>query len=105
MIDNNRPLIDSDELIIVATPDLASLRNAKNIIDAVKQARPNDGPPRLVLNMAGIPKRPEIETKDFSDALSIEPIAIIPFDAEVFGNAANSGHMIAEISTKHEAYN
>ena len=98
-----KSLIDADELVIVAAPDLASLRNSKNLIDAVKQARPNDGPPRLVLNMAGVPKRPEIEAKDFSDALSIEPLSVIPFDAETFGNAANSGHMIAEIAPKHEA--
>lgn len=98
-----KSLIDADELIIVAAPDLASLRNAKNLIDAVKQARPNDGPPRLVLNMSGMPKRPEIEAKDFADTLSLQPLAIIPFDAEVFGNAANSGHMIAEIAAKHDA--
>jgi pilus assembly protein CpaE len=98
-----KSLIDADELVIVAAPDLASLRNAKNLIDAVKQARPNDGPPRLVLNMAGIPKRPEIEAKDFADALNIEPLAVVEFDAEIFGNAANSGHMIAEIAPKHES--
>ncbi len=98
-----KSLIDADELVIVAAPDLASLRNAKNLIDAVKQARPNDGPPRLVLNQAGMPKRPEIDAKDFASALSLEPLAVVPFDAEVFGNAANSGHMIAEIAPKHEA--
>lgn len=98
-----KSLIDADELVIVAAPDLASLRNSKNLIDAVKQARPNDGPPRLVLNMAGMPKRPEIEAKDFAAALSLEPLAVIPFDAEVFGNASNSGHMIAEVAPKHEA--
>lgn len=98
-----KSLIDADELVIVAAPDLASLRNAKNLIDAVKQARPNDGPPRLVLNMVGMPKRPEIEAKDFADALSLEPLAVVPFDAEVFGNASNSGHMIEEVAPKHEA--
>ncbi|MEM1284380.1 MAG: CtpF protein [Pseudomonadota bacterium] len=98
-----KSLIDADELVIVAAPDLASLRNSKNLIDAVKQARPNDGPPRLVINMAGVPKRPEIDAKDFADALSIEPLTVIPFDAETFGNAANSGQMIAEIASKHDA--
>ena len=98
-----KTLIDADEVVIVAAPDLASLRNAKNMTDALKQARPNDGPPRLVLNMTGMPKRPEIEAKDFADALALEPLCVIPFDAEVFGNAANSGHMIAEVSARHEA--
>jgi pilus assembly protein CpaE len=98
-----KTLIDADELVIVAAPDLNSLRNAKNLIDAVKQARPNDGPPQLVLSMTGMPKRPEIEAKDFAEALAIEPLASIPFDAEVFGNAANSGHMVQEVAPKHEA--
>ncbi|MBV6659276.1 MAG: CtpF protein [Devosiaceae bacterium] len=98
-----KTLVDADELIIVAAPDLASLRNAKNLIDAVRTARPNDGPPRLILNMSGMPKRPEIEAKDFADALSIEPMSVIAFDAETFGNAANSGHMIAESAARHDA--
>ena len=37
-------LIAADEIVIVATPDLASLRNAKNIIELVKNSRPNDTP-------------------------------------------------------------
>ncbi|MEM1289395.1 MAG: hypothetical protein AAGH60_13660 [Pseudomonadota bacterium] len=98
-----RTLVDADDVAITATPDLASLRNAKNLIDTLKQARPNDTPPKLVLNMASMPKRPEIEAKDFADALSMEPAVIVPFDAEVFGNAANSGHMIAEVSARHDA--
>ncbi|HPA39725.1 MAG TPA: AAA family ATPase, partial [Phenylobacterium sp.] len=35
-------LLSSDDLVIVATPDLASLRNAKNMVDLVRRARPND---------------------------------------------------------------
>lgn len=52
-------VISADELIIVAAPDLASLRNGKNLIDFLKAARPNDNPPKLVLNMVGLPKRPD----------------------------------------------
>ena len=51
-------LISSDEVILICQPDLASLRNGKNIIDKLKAERPNDNPPRLVLNMAGVPKPP-----------------------------------------------
>jgi N-acetylmuramoyl-L-alanine amidase len=46
-----RTLIAADEVVIVATPDLASLRNAKNMIDLIRQGRPNDAPPRLVLDV------------------------------------------------------
>ena len=48
-------LISADEVVVVATPDLASLRNAKNMVDLIKQGRPNDAPPRLVLNQVGMP--------------------------------------------------
>ena len=98
-----RTLISADEVVIVATPDLASLRNAKNMIDLVKQARPNDAPPRLVLNQVGVPGRPEIPAKDFGAALGVHPSLIIPFDAKVFGSAANNGQMIVEAGAKSKA--
>ena len=81
-------------------PDLANLRNAKNIIDNVRGSRPNDHPPRLVLNGVGMPKRPEISVADFAKTIEMEPIAVIPHDAKLFGAAANNGQMIAEIEPK-----
>ena len=89
-------LIASDEVIVVCQPDLASLRNGKNMIDQLKAKRPNDHPPRLVLNMSGVPKRPEIPVKDFAAAIGVEPDVILPFDPELFGTAANNGQMISE---------
>jgi len=93
-------LADADEVVITCTPDLANLRNAKNMIDALKGLRPNDKPPHLILNQVGMPKRPEISPSDFFEPLEMEPIAIIPFDVQLFGNAANSGRMISEIDGK-----
>src|SRR5690606_9522526 len=95
-----RTLISADEVVIVATPDLASLRNAKNMIDLIKQGRPNDAPPRLVLTQVGVPGRPEIPAKDFGAALGVHPSLIIPFDAKVFGSAANNGQMIVDSGAK-----
>ncbi|MDG2571299.1 AAA family ATPase, partial [Vibrio parahaemolyticus] len=93
-------LIAADEIIITAVPDLANLRNTKNLVDFLKQARPNDSPPKLVLNQVGIAKRPEIKPSEFARTLKIEPIACIPFDAQLFGMAANNGKMIAGTSAK-----
>ncbi|KJS23739.1 MAG: pilus assembly protein CpaE [Hyphomonadaceae bacterium BRH_c29] len=91
-----RTLVASDEVIVVCQPDLASLRNGKNYIDQLKAARPNDNPPRLIINMSGVPKRPEIPVKDFGAAIGIEPEVILPFEPELFGTAANNGQMISE---------
>lgn len=89
-------LVGSDEVILVCQPDLASLRNGKNIIDLLKAQRPNDQPPRLILNMVGIPKRPEIPVKDFAAAIGVEPEIVLPFDPALFGTASNNGQMISE---------
>lgn len=89
-------LLASDEVILVCQPDLASLRNGKNMVDKLTAERPNDAPPRLIINMTGVPKRPEIPVKDFASAMGIEPDIILPFDPQLFGNASNNGQMISE---------
>jgi pilus assembly protein CpaE len=96
-------LVAADEIIITAVPDLANLRNAKNMIGVLRQARPHDPPPKLVLNQVGMPKRPEIKPKEFAKAVQLEPIACIGFEAQLFGAAANKGQMIAEVSSKGAA--
>ncbi len=100
---SKQSLIAADEVLIVAAPDLANLRNAKNLFDFVRGARPNDRPPLYVLNQVGMPKRPEVRTADFAKALEAEPIATIAFDPQMFGTASNNGQMIAEVSAKHKA--
>ncbi len=93
-------LSSADEVVICAVPDLANLRNTKNMLDALRKIRPNDKVPHLILNQVGMPKRPEIAVSDFCEPLEVEPIAIIPFDIGLFGNAANSGRMISEVDPK-----
>src|ERR1700753_937657 len=96
-----RALVSADDILVVAAPDLANLRNTKNLIDLLKASRPNDRPPLYCLNQVGVPKRPEIRASEFAKAIESEPIASIPFDPQMFGAAANNGQMIAEISAGH----
>lgn len=91
-------LLAADDVIIVAAPDLASLRNSKNILDLLKSMRPYDSAPTVALSMVGVPKRPEIPFKDFAEALGAEPIASFPFDPALYGAAANNGQMIGEVA-------
>ena len=95
-----RVLIGADEVVVVAAPDLANLRNAKNMLDNIRGARPNDHPPRLVINGVGMPRRPEISVADFGKTVETTPLIVIPHDAKLFGAAANNGQMIAEIDAK-----
>ena len=92
-----RLLTGADEVVLVAAPDLANLRNAKNILDSLRSSRPNDAKHKLVLNGVGMVKRPEIAAADFAKAVELAPLATIPFDAKLFGTAANNGQMIGEV--------
>ncbi|MPZ55797.1 MAG: AAA family ATPase [Rhizobiales bacterium] len=96
-----RALVGADDILIVAAPDLANLRNAKNLVDLLRTLRPNDHRPYYCLNQLGVPKRPEIKPADFAKALDDDPLATIAFDSQLFGTAANNGQMIAEISAGH----
>jgi pilus assembly protein CpaE len=98
-----RVLVQADHIVVTASPDLANLRNTKNLLEQLKAARNNDQKPYLVLNMAKMGKRPEIDVAEFAQAVGIQPSQVIDFDAENFGQAANNGQMIEEASTKTRA--
>jgi pilus assembly protein CpaE len=98
-----RALVSADEILVVASPDLANLRNAKNLVDLLRQTRPNDRHPHYCLNQVGVPKRPELKAADFAKALESDPVAVIPFEPQLFGTAANNGQMIAEVGANQRA--
>jgi pilus assembly protein CpaE len=93
-------LLASDDIVIVAAPDLASLRTTKSMVDLLKQNRPNDPPPKLVINQAHTPKRPEIPVKDFAETVGIAPALVLPFEPQLYGSAANNGQMIPEVQPR-----
>lgn len=90
-------LVAADEVVITATPDLASLRNTHNLLDLLRQARLHDPDPKILLNQVGMPRRPEIKAADFSEVIGVTPLSTIPFDAKVFGTATNTGRMIQKV--------
>lgn len=98
-----RVLTQADEVVITANPDLANLRNAKNIVDLLRSSRKNDRRPHLILNMVNTPKRQEITLKEFEQALELTALAVIEYDCETFSQASNNGQMIEELNAKSKA--
>ena len=92
-----KTIMTADHVVIVCQPDLAGLRNAKSMFDLVKASRPNDSPPKIILNMVGVLKRPEIPVKDFAAAIGAEPVLVLPYDPLLFGTASNNGQMICDV--------
>ena len=89
-------LTGADEIVIVATPELACLRNTKNLIDYLKAKRPNDPDPLVIMNKIGRSKL-EIPFKDFAAAIGIEPALSLSFDPDTFTEASNDGKMLGEL--------
>lgn len=96
-------IAQADEVVITAEPDLASLRNTKNMVDAIGAMRGPGWVPLLVLNRVNLPRRQEISLRDFANAVEVRPAAVIEFDAQLFGAASNNGQMIGEVSIKARA--
>lgn len=97
---SRRALISADQIFITATPDLSSLRNTKIIAEFLRQARPNDSMPVLVLNQVNQPKRPEIPSAEFAEAVRLEEGPIVPYNASLFGHASNIGQVVTAYSEK-----
>jgi pilus assembly protein CpaE len=86
----------SDEIVIVAPPRLAALRNAKRMAELLNAKRVNDAPVRIVLNRVGAHAKTELTAKDFATGVGHTPLATFNYDPGVFELASNSGQMIGE---------
>ena len=95
-----RALTAADEVVVVATPELGSLRNAMALVERVTALRPNDPAPRLVLNQVGMPRRQEITAKDVAAILKVQPALSVPFDPKNFSLAAARGKTVAEVARR-----
>jgi pilus assembly protein CpaE len=76
----------ADRVVIVATPDLPALRNARTLMGLMKKLRPNDPPAHLVLNKMPLKGKPPVSPEDFSRILDRQIAAILPND----GSAVSS---------------
>lgn len=96
-------LLEANEIVVTATPDLVCLRDAKNIFDAVTPNRGVEAPTRLVFNRVGASKKSELSAKNFEEVIEISPTVSIPFDPGLFGTAMNNGEMVAEVNKGSKA--
>lgn len=96
-------LTDADRIVVVATPEIACLRNAAGLIERLGQMRPNDPKPLLALTQVGVPKRSEVSAKEIATTLKVEPVASIPFDPRLYSEASAKGKLICEVDRRRPA--
>ena len=92
----NEVLLDANEVLVIAYPDLVNLRDAQAIFDRLMEKRNVDAPTRLILNRVGMAKRTELGPNDFKGPVTMTPTLNIPFEPNLFGMALNNGKSVVE---------
>lgn len=87
-------MMDANDLVVVAYPDLANLRDARNLLDRLREPRGVQAPTRLVFNRAGMARKGELTAKDFEEGAGVKPALSIPHDGPAFATAMNSGEPV-----------
>ncbi len=96
---SKRILTTADEIVITATPDLASFRNTKQLVDILSSARPNDSPPTLILNQVDA-KMSAVQPDQFEEHVGIKPAQVIAWEPQLFGAAATNAAPIVDVGPK-----
>lgn len=96
-----RTLIDADEALIVATPDLTSFRNLRNIRDSIQKMRGEGAAMRILFNFVDAYPKTQLSPNDFKEELGLTSFATVPFDPTLFGMAANNGQMLQQADPHH----
>ena len=99
----HQALVVADEVVVTAYPDLANLRDVKNLFDSLSSNRGEELPVRLVFNGVGRSKKSELPLAEFTKPLDVTPAATIRFNPALFGGAMNEGQTIAQASKKDAA--
>ena len=92
----------ADDVLVTATPDFASLRDAKSLFEVLTPRRGGMAVPRLVLNRVDPSRRTQLTAKDFEETIKVVPSLLIPSEPQVFGEAANNGQMVGEAAKSHK---
>lgn len=95
-------LAAADETVVVAAPDLASLRETKTVLEAIAPRRAAGNPARVVVNKLDAYRKTQLSPKDFTETLGVEPMLTLPFEPQLFGEAANNGQMLGVAAKGHK---
>ncbi|MBI5120179.1 MAG: pilus assembly protein CpaF [Rhodospirillales bacterium] len=96
-------LVLADEAVLVAYPDLANLREAKNLSEYLGELRGEGSKPKLVLNRVDPARKTQLTAKDFQEATGLVALQLVANDRVLFETAANNGQMAGEVNANHKA--
>ncbi len=87
----------SSEVVVVTTPMISSLRNARALLNEIKVIRAGTNVVDLVVNMKGIGNSEEVPMDDIHEALDMSPACVVNYLPKVFAESETMGKPIGEI--------
>lgn len=89
-----RVLSRASEVVVVSTPMLAALRNARSLMAEIKSIKASLREVDLVINMRGMAPQEEVPAKDINAAMGADPAAIIPYEPKIFVASETTGKAV-----------
>ena len=87
----------ANEIVLVSSPTLPSLRSARTLMHEIKTLRGGDDTEiDLVINMHGFSPKFEVSKSDIELALERKPSVFIPFNPDMFVGAESDGRKMTE---------
>lgn len=92
-------LARANDVMIVSTPTLASVRSARGLMQEAKTIRgEKDDGLHIILNKKGIGSGFEVSESDMAVALKVKPTLVLPFLPKVFGAAEGQGKPVSSLT-------
>jgi len=91
-----RLLARSAEIVLVTTPMLSALRNARTLLGEIKTLKSHTKDVDLVVNMLGMARAEEVPLKDIKTALGLDPAATIAYQPKIFVGSEATGKPIGQ---------
>ena len=91
-----RMLSRANNVLVVTTPMLPSLRNCRTLLNELRNLRAGFREYDVIINMRGMAGSEEVSDKDIKTALDLDPSARIPYAPKVFAGGEVSGKPVAQ---------
>ncbi|MCE9508443.1 MAG: type II secretion protein ATPase [Alphaproteobacteria bacterium] len=86
----------ASEIVVVTTPMLSALRNARTLMGELKTLKSHLKEVDLVVNMRGVSSSEEVPLQDIKEALNMSPSAVIPYAPRIFATSEATGKPVGK---------
>jgi len=97
-VEKRAAIMTSSEIVIVTEPTIKGIRNLGILYTAIQEMRPNDPPPKVLINKVDALGSIQLDNKVIIDNLGIDPDLYIQYVPEVIDLAIARGAAVSSVS-------